>query len=226
MPFEAAEALLWGKATFEQNGFLYKRMQDLEQQHMAYDVRIQSTEAIAETAEAAMSRVRNLEQQVAAIEADEPNKPFNDWITAEVERVRDFIDQNKSIRPRVIQLENMIATGREDREKVMALEKVVEGLMKRIEEMDGKMREDHERVGSQQRTVDDMTGTSHMPGMVKQTPHKDSFEHSLVIQDAWLGQRAVPEQAVVPSIRQTGPKSVIKDTFYSSICRRCSLRER
>lgn len=79
-------------------------MKELEEQHRDYDARIQATETIAEAAEAATSRVRRIEQQVAAIESDEQDRPFDKWAEGEISEFKSFIEKNKNVRQKMIEL--------------------------------------------------------------------------------------------------------------------------
>lgn len=109
MPFQAAEALLWGRKTHNEHVHLYSRMRELEEQHRDYDTRIQAAEVIAEAADAATARVRRVEQQVAAIESDEQDRPFDKWVQGEVSTFKTFIEGNKSVRQKQVELEGRLS---------------------------------------------------------------------------------------------------------------------
>ena len=136
MPYEAAEALLWGKRTVEEHYLLYGRMKELEDQHQTYDARIQATESITKAAEAATSRIRHIEQQVAAIECDEQDRPFDRWVKKEIDYFKTYVDNNKTVRQRQIELEKQIADVAEDADKTRDMHKLVEGLLRRISRLE------------------------------------------------------------------------------------------
>jgi hypothetical protein len=136
MPYEAAEALLWGKRTVDEHYLLYGRMKELEDQHQAYDARIQAAEAITEAAEAATSRIRHIEQQVAAIESDEQDRPFDRWVKKEIDNFKTYVDNNKNIRQRQIELEKQMSDVAEGVDKVRDVPKLVEGLLRRIDRLE------------------------------------------------------------------------------------------
>jgi hypothetical protein len=106
---EAAEALLWGKETYNQHTFLFGRMREVEEQNHAYDIRIQAIEAVAEAAEAATSRIRHIEQQIVAIESDEQDRPFDKWAEQEITNFKGFVEKNKTVRQKQIELDKKVS---------------------------------------------------------------------------------------------------------------------
>lgn len=146
MPFEAAEALLWGKTTYEQHQFLYGRMKKLEEQQLANDTRIQTTEAVMEAAEAAISRVRRLEQHVAAIETDNHENPFNNWVTAEVEGLKTFTEKHKNIRQKQIELEKLLSNVLDDLDTIRNMPTVMQDLARRMMDMETRSTADTIRI--------------------------------------------------------------------------------
>jgi hypothetical protein len=136
MPIEAAEALLWGKETLNQQQFLYSRMRELEDQHRGYETRIQTTEAIAEAAEAATSRIRNIEQKVAAIESDEHDRPFDKWAEGEIETFKVFIEKNKNVRQKHIELERQVSSLEDYVDRVKDTSRDIEILLTSIERLE------------------------------------------------------------------------------------------
>jgi hypothetical protein len=146
MPYEAAEALLWGKRTVDEHYLLYGRMKELEDQHQAYDARIRATEAITEAAEAATSRIRHIEQQVAAIESDEQDRPFDRWVKKEIDNFKTYVDNNKNIRQRQIELEKQMSDVVDDVDKRGDMPKLVESLLRRIGRLEEERNKDANKV--------------------------------------------------------------------------------
>jgi hypothetical protein len=146
MPYEAAEALLWGKRTVEEHYLLYRRMKELEDQQEAYDTRIQATEAITKAAEAATSRIRHIEQQVTAIESDEQDRPFDRWVKKEIDNFKTYVENNKNIRQRQIELEKQMSDVAEDTDKTRDMNKLVEGLLRRISRLEEESHKDANTV--------------------------------------------------------------------------------
>jgi DNA repair exonuclease SbcCD ATPase subunit len=146
MPYEAAEALLWGKRTVDEHYLLYGRMKELEDQHQAYDARIQATEAITEAAEAATSRIRHIEQQVAASESDEQDRPFDRWVKKEIDNFKTYVDNNKNIRQRQIELEKQISDVADDVDKRGDMPKLVKSLLRRIGRLEEERSKDANKV--------------------------------------------------------------------------------
>jgi hypothetical protein len=113
MPFAAAEALHWGRETWNQHNALFGRMTELEERYGVYDTRIEATEAVAEAAEAATARIRRIEQRVAAIESDEQDRPFDKWAQEEIASFKGFMEKNKTVRQKQVELDKQVS-GLED----------------------------------------------------------------------------------------------------------------
>lgn len=161
MPFDAAEALLWGKKTHDEHKFLFPRMRELEEQHRAYDTRIQATETIAEAAEAATSRIRRIEQQIAAIESDEQDRPFDKWVQEEITAFKGFVEKNKSVRQKQVELEAKMAGLEEfvDKSRDASSSKDVEILLERISRLENERIGDTNRIKKLEREVIELTAT-------------------------------------------------------------------
>lgn len=132
MPFAAAEALLWGRKTHDEHMTVIARMLELEGQHRAYNARIQATEAVAEAAEASTARIRRVEQQVAAIESDEQERPFDKWVEGEVAGFKVFMEKNKTVRQKQIELETKISGIEDSIDKAIDTSADIEILLERI----------------------------------------------------------------------------------------------
>jgi hypothetical protein len=157
MPFEAAEALLWGKETYNQHTTLYGRMIELEDQHRAYDARIQATEAVAEAAEAATARIRHIEQQVAAIESDEHDRPFDKWVGAEIDNLKIFVDKNKNVRQKQIELDKQVTDLAETFDKIRGTPNPVEDLLRRIGLLENERTKDAGQIRQLEKDVTRLT---------------------------------------------------------------------
>lgn len=142
MSFTAAEALLWGKKTAEEHHHISSRMRDLEEQHQAYHSRIQATETVAEAAEAATARIRRIEQQVAAIESDEQDRPFDKWVEGEVSTFKVFAEKNKNVRQRQIELETKISCLEDSVDKAKDVALDLEILLERIARLESDRNKD------------------------------------------------------------------------------------
>ncbi|KAJ4307546.1 hypothetical protein N0V94_009696, partial [Neodidymelliopsis sp. IMI 364377] len=79
IPYEAGEALLWERQNHRVHAHLSIQMKELKAQHDAYNARIQATESIAEAAEAAVHKVKQMEARIAAMEEDDKDRPFDAW---------------------------------------------------------------------------------------------------------------------------------------------------
>jgi hypothetical protein len=137
MPFAAAEALHWGKKTHDEHKFIHSRMYELEEHHRAYNARIEATEAVAEAAEAATARIRHIEQQVAAIESEEQDRPFDKWVQGEVQAFKMFVEKNKTVRQKQIELETKISGLEDSVDKAKDVAVDLEILMERITRLEG-----------------------------------------------------------------------------------------
>ncbi|KAL5121247.1 hypothetical protein ACEQ8H_000715 [Pleosporales sp. CAS-2024a] len=153
MPFAAAEALLWGKKTAEEHHFIHSRMRELEDHHRAYNNRIKATEVIAEAAEAAITRIRRVEQQVAAIESDDRDRPFDKWVEGEVATFKVFAEKNKTVRQKQIELEGKISSLEDSVDKAKDVAMDLEILMERISRMDNERIKDSALISKLQGEV-------------------------------------------------------------------------
>jgi DNA repair exonuclease SbcCD ATPase subunit len=146
MPLAAAEALLWGKRTHGEHVVLNARMQELEEQHRAYNSRIQATETISEAAEAATARIRRIEHQVAAIESDEQDRPFDKWVEGEVADFKVFVERNKTVRQKQVELETKISGIEDSIDKVIDTFPDIEILLERIGRLESERLKDANQI--------------------------------------------------------------------------------
>ncbi|KAJ4383006.1 hypothetical protein N0V86_002233 [Didymella sp. IMI 355093] len=145
-PYEAAEALLWERQNARANTHLHAQMKELQAVHSAYDARISATEAVAEAAEAAVSKVRDLQRKVDALEADERESPFVSWVKEAVGQLQISVDGMKGLRQRVSALDGRMERLGEDVETVRDQAGVVKGVTRRLEGLEGERKEDGRRL--------------------------------------------------------------------------------
>lgn len=153
MSFASAEALLWGPELKQQHAHLLTAMRKLQQHHEAYDARIRTTEHIAEAVEAATSRVRHLEQQLAAIEAEDDGKVFEKWAVGEMTRLGIFVDTNKHVRQKQIELDNAISHAVENLNKLKQVPGDLQRVLQRLDLLETGRNQDTCRIQSLEKEV-------------------------------------------------------------------------
>ncbi|KAI4631512.1 uncharacterized protein J4E87_002217 [Alternaria ethzedia] len=153
MPFASAEALLWGPEMKKQHAHLLTEMRTLQKHHEEYEARIRSTEHVAEAAEAATSRVRHLEQQLAAIEAEDDDKAFEKWAAGEMTRLGIFVDTNKHVRQKQIELDNVVSHAVDDLDKLKHVPRELKGVLRRLDLLEAGRNQDARRIKSLEQEV-------------------------------------------------------------------------
>ena len=148
MPFASAEMLLWGPEMKQQHAHLLTEMRKLQRHHEAYDVRIKTTEHVAGAAEAATSRIRHLEQRLAAIEAEDDDKAFEKWAMGEMARLGNFIDTNKHVRQKQIELDNVMSHAVEDLDRLRQVPRDLQNVLLRLDVLEAGRTEDVRRIRS------------------------------------------------------------------------------
>jgi hypothetical protein len=161
MPFASAEALLWGPEMKQQHTHLLKEMRTLQRLHEAYDARIRATEHVAEAAEGATSRVRHLEQQLAAIEAEDNDKAFEKWAAGEMTRLGIFVDTNKHVRQKQIELDNVVSRAVEDLDKLRQVPKELKVVLQRLDLLEAGQKQDTRRIKSLEEQVTRLKSRQH-----------------------------------------------------------------
>jgi hypothetical protein len=146
MPFEAAEALLWGRKTHKDHEWLFLQMKELQSQHESYDARIKATEAIAETAEAATHRIRHMETKLGAIESDDKDRPFDKWAENAITQLKLFADNNLNVRQKLNSLEGRFCEAVDDLDKVSGVSKDVASLIRRLDVLEKERKEDKNQL--------------------------------------------------------------------------------
>ncbi|KAH7076502.1 hypothetical protein BKA63DRAFT_552425 [Paraphoma chrysanthemicola] len=205
MPIEAAEALLWGKATRDEQKRLYSRVHELMKQHQNYETRIQSTEAVAEAAEAATARIRSIEQKVEAIESDEHDRPFDKWAEAEIETFKIFVEKNKNVRQKQLEIERQVSGVDDEIDKISrGASREVEILQARIGRLETDRVNDANIIKKLERDVANL--------MTMRQTHCSEFNVQRV--------KAIPEHAprqIIPSpSRQQDDKRSVKTSKITS----------
>ncbi|KAH9879010.1 hypothetical protein J1614_002445 [Plenodomus biglobosus] len=178
LPFAAAEALLWGPEMKKQHQWLLQQMRSLNTQHEAYDARIQTTEAIAEAAEAATARIRHMEQQIIAMEAVDKENTFENWAMAEINQLKVFRDDNKNVRQKQIELDKKVAGFADDVDKLKRVPDELVDLIRRVDFVASRQMEDANRMKRLEKEIDDLKGgrqtsTSRQP-LLQPLPRRQS----------------------------------------------------
>ncbi|EUC37434.1 hypothetical protein COCCADRAFT_33345 [Bipolaris zeicola 26-R-13] len=153
MPFTSAEALLWGPEMKKQHAFLLTEMRTLQKQHEGYDARIRATEAVAAAAEPIAVQVRHLEQQLSAIEAGNNDKTFEKWASGEMTRLSVFVDTNKNIQQKQIELGNKVSSLSEMLEKLSRRPMELDTVLRRLELLEHNRKENADRIQSLEREI-------------------------------------------------------------------------
>ncbi|KAI4953806.1 hypothetical protein J4E91_002654 [Alternaria rosae] len=159
MPFASAEALLWGPEMKQQHAHLLTEMRTLQKHHEEYEARIRSTEHVAEAAEAATSRVRHLEQQLAAIEAEDDDKAFEKWAAGEMTRLGIFVDTNKHVRQKQIELDGIVSHAVDDLDKLRQVPRALKGVLRRLDLLESGRNQDARRIESLEEEVTRLKST-------------------------------------------------------------------
>jgi predicted RNase H-like nuclease (RuvC/YqgF family) len=181
MPFEAAEALLWGRKTHKDHEWLFSQMKEIQSQHESYDARIKATEAIAETAEAATHRIRHMETKLAAIESDDKDRPFDKWAENAITQLKLFADNNLNVRQKLNSLEGRFCEAVDDLDKVSGVSKDVASLLRRLDVLEKERKEDKNQLMLMGREIASFRAMRHMPlsGHALQTsPVRPEMPHS------------------------------------------------
>jgi hypothetical protein len=147
----------------QQHAHLLTEMRILQKHHEAYDARIRSTEHTAEAAEAAISRIRHLEQQLAAIEAEDDDKAFEKWAVGEMTRLGIFVDTNKHVRQKQIELDNAISHVVEDLDKLRQVPRDLQGVLRRLDLLEAGRTQDTRRIRSLEKELTHLKATQQEP---------------------------------------------------------------
>ena len=132
----------------QQHAHLLTEMRTLQKHHEEYEARIRSTEHVAEAAEAATSRVRHLEQQLAAIEAEDDDKAFEKWAAGEMTRLGIFVDTNKHVRQKQIELDSVVSHAVDNLDKLKHVPRELRGVLRRLDILEADRNQDARRIKS------------------------------------------------------------------------------
>jgi len=147
----------------KQHAHLLTEMRTLQKHHEEYEARIRATEHVAEAAEAATSRVRHLEQQLAAIEAEDDDKAFEKWAAGEMTRLGIFVDTNKHVRQKQIELDNVVSHAVDDLDKLKQVPRELKGVLRRLDLLEAGRNQDARRIESLEQEVTRLKSTRQDP---------------------------------------------------------------
>lgn len=154
MPYEAGEALLWERQNHRVHTHLSIQMKELQARHDTYDAQIQATESIAEAAEAAVHKVKHMEARIAAMEADDKDRPFDAWAKEAISQVQIFVDSHKGVRQMLSGLEQRMGDIGEDLEGVRYTAGLLRSVVRRLEVLEDEKREEGETRKTLEREVE------------------------------------------------------------------------
>jgi hypothetical protein len=121
-------------------------MKELQTQHDAYNARIQATESIAEAAEAAVHKVKQMEARIAAMEEDDKDRPFDAWAQKCIKEFQVFVDNHVGVRQKLSGLEQRVGDMCEEVEGLGNAGGQIRGVLRRLEVLENERREETERV--------------------------------------------------------------------------------
>ncbi|KAF1840514.1 uncharacterized protein K460DRAFT_437679 [Cucurbitaria berberidis CBS 394.84] len=176
MSFATAEALLWGPELRKQHEWLLGEMRALQGQHEAYNARIQTTEAAAEAAEAATSRMRHMEQQIAAMGVVDTDKTFEKWATGEITRLRNFADRNQAVYQKQIELAKEVSVVADDFEKMKDVPISLKGLVRRLEHLESGRKQDAHQIKALEREIFSLK-TMHQNSAISNISSRANINH-------------------------------------------------
>lgn len=176
MPYEAGEALLWERQNHRVHAHLSIQMKELQAQHEAYDARIQATESVAEAAEAAVHKVKQMETKIAAFEADEADRPFDAWAKEAIGQLQVFVDGQKGVRQKLSGLEMKVGKLGEDVERVRDEDGLLRSVVRRLKVLEDDRREEERKVRELQREVERLRTSGHRQEKVHDEVHEETYD--------------------------------------------------
>lgn len=153
MPYEAGEALLWERQNHRVHAHLCVQMKELQAQHDAYNARIQATESIAEAAEAAVHKVKQMEARIAAMEEDDKDRPFDAWAKEAIGHFQVFVDNHAGVRQKLSGLEQRVGDLVEDVDSVRDVNGQLRSVMRRLEVLEDERKEEGQRTKALEKEV-------------------------------------------------------------------------
>ncbi|KAG9201567.1 hypothetical protein G6514_005574 [Epicoccum nigrum] len=146
MPFEAAEALLWERQNNRVHAHLSVQMKKLQAEHDKFDARIQATEAVAEAAEAAIHKIKQMDTKIAAIEAEERDRPFDTWAKESISALQMSVDAMRGVRQKLSGLETKVDQIGEGIETVQGESASLNDVVRRLEVLECARQDDARKV--------------------------------------------------------------------------------
>jgi hypothetical protein len=171
MPFEAAEALLWERQNNRVHAHLSVQMKKLQAEHDKFDARIQATEAVAEAAEAAIHRIKQMDTKIAAIEAEERDRPFDTWAKESISELTMSVDGMRGVRQKLSGLETKVDQMEEGIETAQGESATLKDVVRRLEALEGARQEEARKVTYLEKELGKMESGNRQPENV--------FEHTL-----------------------------------------------
>lgn len=138
----------------KQHAYLLTEMRALQKRHEEHNARIRTTETVTEAAEAATARIRDLEQQFAAIEAKLEDKVFEKWASGKITRLGVFVDTNKDVRQKQSEFATKVSHVSEKLDRCLRDNVGIEDVLRRLDVLEHGRREDAERIQGLEREVD------------------------------------------------------------------------
>ena len=143
----------------KQHQWLLEKLDKLQAQQEAYDTRIRTTEVVAAAAEVATSSIRHMEQQLAAIEAVENEKVFENWAAAEINQLKTFRDDNRNVRQKQIELHEEVVGVSDNLDRVKHVSDDLESVLKRLEFLESREKEDAAHIRSMELEIVSLKST-------------------------------------------------------------------
>lgn len=181
----------------KQHAYLLSEMRALQKQHEEYDARIRTTEAIAEAAEAAATQIRDLEQQLVAIETKDGNKVFEKWASDEITRLGMFAVANESLGQRQIEVDAKVSHISENLDRLLRGHVDLEGVLRRLDFLENDRREDAKRIQKLEREVNCLRS------------RRESYASCSRASGTGLGSREETREELTPPQKPSAEMSVV-----------------
>ncbi|KZM18581.1 uncharacterized protein EKO05_0002355 [Ascochyta rabiei] len=154
MSYEAGEALLWERQNHRVNAHLSTQVKELQAQNDAYNARIAATESVSKAAEAAVSKVKQIETRIAAIEADDQDRPFDAYTKEAISQIQIFVDSHKGVRQKLSGLEQNVITLSGDVEDVRDVRGLLSNVVRRLDVLEDGRREEKREIRELEKEVE------------------------------------------------------------------------
>ena len=163
MPFDAAEALLWERQNNRVHAHLSVEMKKLQAEHGKFDARIQATEAVAEAAEAAIHKIKQMDLKIAAIEAEERDRPFDTWAKESIGELQMSVDGMKGVRQKLSGLETKVDQMEEGIETAQGESALIKDVVRRLEVLEHARQEDAKKVVHLEKELGELESGNRQP---------------------------------------------------------------